>query len=72
MQAAPVASSLTPFELHLHAEGTHHESYRMLGSYMIQKICPDRLSAGAPPFETFAAQVEAYLKESEPPAVAGG
>jgi hypothetical protein len=39
------------------------ESYRMLGSHVIQKICPDPLRAGAPPFENFAAQVNAYLKE---------
>ena len=25
---------LTPFELHLHAEGTNHESYRMLGAHL--------------------------------------
>ena len=37
MQAAPVASSLTPFELHLHAEGTHHESYRMLGAHPVRE-----------------------------------
>ena len=35
MQAAHVASSLTPFDLHLHAEGTHHESYRMLGAHPV-------------------------------------
>lgn len=39
------------------------ESYRMLGSHVIQKICPDPLSAGAAPFESFAAQVNAYLKK---------
>ena len=37
MQAAPVASSLTSFELHLHGEGTHHESYRMLGSHLVRE-----------------------------------
>jgi hypothetical protein len=39
------------------------ESYRMLGSHVIQKICPEPLSAGLPPFENFAAQVNAYLKK---------
>ena len=28
------SSSLTAFELHLHGEGTHHESYRMLGAHI--------------------------------------
>jgi 1,4-alpha-glucan branching enzyme len=28
---------LTPFELHLHAEGTHHESYRMLGAHPVRE-----------------------------------
>jgi len=28
---------LTPFDLHLHAEGTHHESYRMLGSHLVRE-----------------------------------
>src|SRR5690349_14189592 len=28
--------SLTSFELHLHAEGSHHESYRMLGAHLVQ------------------------------------
>ena len=27
---------LTPFELYLHAEGTNHESYRMLGAQMVE------------------------------------
>src|ERR1019366_7374793 len=27
---------LTPFELYLHGEGTHHESYRTLGAHLIQ------------------------------------
>ena len=26
---------LTPFELHLHGEGTHHESYRSLGAHLM-------------------------------------
>jgi 1,4-alpha-glucan branching enzyme len=26
---------LTPFELHLHGEGTHHESYRALGAHLV-------------------------------------
>ena len=37
MQAAPVASSLTSFELHLHGEGTHHESYRILGAHLVRE-----------------------------------
>ena len=37
MQAATVFSSLTPFDLHLHAEGTHHESYRMLGAHPVRE-----------------------------------
>jgi len=37
VQAAPVAPSLTPFDLHLHAEGTHHESYRMLGAHLVRE-----------------------------------
>jgi 1,4-alpha-glucan branching enzyme len=28
---------LTPFDLHLHAEGTHHESYRMLGAHLVRE-----------------------------------
>jgi 1,4-alpha-glucan branching enzyme len=28
---------LTSFELHLHGEGTHHESYRMLGSHLVRE-----------------------------------
>jgi 1,4-alpha-glucan branching enzyme len=28
---------LTPFDLHLHAEGTHHESYRMLGAHLVHE-----------------------------------
>ena len=28
--------ALTPFELHLHAEGTHHESYRTLGAHIAE------------------------------------
>ena len=27
---------LTPFELYLHAEGTNHESYRMLGAHVVE------------------------------------
>ena len=34
MLAAPTEHSLTSFELHLHSEGTHHESYRMLGAHL--------------------------------------
>jgi 1,4-alpha-glucan branching enzyme len=37
VQATPVASSLTSFDLHLHAEGTHHESYRMLGAHLVRE-----------------------------------
>jgi hypothetical protein len=37
------------------------ESYRMLGSHMIQVICPDKLGTGAPPFESFEGQVKAHL-----------
>jgi 1,4-alpha-glucan branching enzyme len=28
---------LTPFDLHLHAEGTHHETYRMLGAHLVRE-----------------------------------
>jgi 1,4-alpha-glucan branching enzyme len=31
---SPASSSLTSFDLHLHAEGTNHESYRMLGAHL--------------------------------------
>lgn len=37
------------------------EGYRMLGSHMIQTICPDKLAPDAAPFESFAAQVRAHL-----------
>jgi hypothetical protein len=37
------------------------ESYRMLGSHMIQKICPVPLADGISPFESFAAQVRKHL-----------
>lgn len=37
------------------------ESYRMLGSHMIHTICPDKLAAGAPPLESFEAQVKTHL-----------
>jgi 1,4-alpha-glucan branching enzyme len=37
VQAAPVATAVTPFDLHLHAEGTHHESYRMLGAHLVRE-----------------------------------
>lgn len=37
------------------------ESYRMLGSHMIHSICPDKLAAGAAPFESFAARVKDHL-----------
>jgi 1,4-alpha-glucan branching enzyme len=32
-----VSTELTPFELYLHAEGTHHESYRTLGSHVVHQ-----------------------------------
>jgi 1,4-alpha-glucan branching enzyme len=32
--SAPTNHSLSSFELHLHSEGTHHESYRMLGAHL--------------------------------------
>ncbi len=40
------------------------ESYRMLGSHMIHTICPDKLAAGAPPLESFEAQVKAHLGQT--------
>jgi hypothetical protein len=39
------------------------ESYRILGSHMIQRIFPERLRSGDSPFETFAAHVKAYLTD---------
>ena len=35
MQEIETAALLTPFELHLHAEGTHYESYRMMGAHVL-------------------------------------
>ncbi len=37
MLATPTDHSLTSFELHLHSEGTHHESYRMLGAHLFRE-----------------------------------
>ena len=35
MQAVDSPPFLTSFELHLHGEGTHHESYRSLGAHLV-------------------------------------
>jgi hypothetical protein len=40
------------------------ESYRMLGSHMIESICPKKLVKGAPPFESFSIQVREHLAKT--------
>jgi 1,4-alpha-glucan branching enzyme len=35
VQATDSPLSLTPFELHLHGEGTHYQSYRTLGAHLV-------------------------------------
>jgi 1,4-alpha-glucan branching enzyme len=35
VQATESPLSLTPFELHLHGEGTHYQSYRTLGAHLV-------------------------------------
>ena len=35
MQATDSPLSLTPFELHLHGEGTHYQSYGTLGAHLV-------------------------------------
>ncbi|MEQ1885737.1 MAG: 1,4-alpha-glucan branching protein GlgB [Bryobacteraceae bacterium] len=46
MQAVESAPLLTPFELHLHGEGTHYESYRMMGAHVLRAGDPQTGTEG--------------------------